>query len=96
MNEKEIIAKLRCLSVLQLSFVDEVFNDHIDERCYLADVARYRIEFSFHFRFSVNDRITSANGVNLDNVDYNTAVRIMKESEHLNLVCCLSFIIKQK
>lgn len=36
--------------------------------------------------FRINDRIVSANGFNLDNADYATAVQIMKDSEHLNLV----------
>ncbi|TKR93669.1 hypothetical protein L596_008082 [Steinernema carpocapsae] len=34
----------------------------------------------------VNDRIVSANGVNLENADYSTAVNIMKESQQLNMI----------
>ncbi|VDN37496.1 unnamed protein product [Gongylonema pulchrum] len=34
----------------------------------------------------VNDRILSANGVSLDNAEYAEAVKIMKESQQLNMI----------
>lgn len=34
----------------------------------------------------INDRIVIANGFNLENADYATAVQIMKDSDVLNLV----------
>lgn len=47
----------------------------------------------FYFTYRINDRVVSVNGLSLENVDYNTAVTLLKESGktvHLvstNLMC---------
>uniref|UniRef100_A0A915KE88 Tight junction protein ZO-2 n=1 Tax=Romanomermis culicivorax TaxID=13658 RepID=A0A915KE88_ROMCU len=35
---------------------------------------------------TINDRIITANGINLENADYTTAIQIMKDSDQLNLI----------